>query len=298
MKPKGPQTDSPGDGLLDWLRAGKSLMFVGAHPDDETVVGPLLARAAELSRAIVVCFTKGEGGRNLTGPQLDGALAEIRARELAAACEALGVEHRILGFWNGLPGGLRNPENARETPQQALARWGKSGRDPQAELVRAVREWKPDLLITFDPEQGFTRHKEHRAVSLLASAAFGEAGEPSKHPEQIRRGLSVWRPQRLYYVVNRFARLRDPQIENVEESRITELIDGAERSPRRGRRYFEIALEAMEKHETQFGAEARNNREVMERVSREVQQTALILARAAEDGPGFDPLHSECPRGA
>ena len=107
-------------------------MFVGAHPDDETTLGPLLARASEQTKVIVVCFTKGEGGANKIGPELDAMLGEIRVKELAAAARVLGVEHRILGFWNGLPGGMRNPENPRETPEQATPAGGSPAAIPWA----------------------------------------------------------------------------------------------------------------------------------------------------------------------
>lgn len=264
--------------LLSLLKAGKTMMLVTAHPDDEAIAGPLLARAAETAKVIVVCFTKGEGGNNRTGPELDAALGEIRAKELAAAASVLGVEHRILGFWNGLPGGMRNPENARETPEQAIARWQRSGRDPKGELIKVIRQWRPDILITLDPEHGTTGHKEHRAVGMLATAAFTEAGDPTKFPEQLKDGLSVWQPQRLYYVANRSQGQAPP--------RVDELIDGNERSPKRGQTYVEIALEAVARHASQFG----NTRQ--DGTSRLIERTALVLAATAKETTRVQPIES------
>lgn len=253
-------------------------MFVGAHPDDETAVGPLLARAAEQTKVIVVCFTKGEGGANKVGPELDAALGEIRAKELAAAAKVLGVEHRILGFWNGLPGGMRNPENPRETPEQAIARWRQSGRDPAGELVKAIRQWRPDIIISFDPAQGFTGHKEHRAVAMLTAAAFQEAADAGKYAEHLKEGLKTWQPRQLYQVVNRYP--DNPRLPQIDEQRISELIDGNVRSPKRNKTYAEIGLEAFASHPSQVGQDLQQPA-FATRMRRQIEQTALILAASA-----------------
>ncbi|MCX7012048.1 MAG: PIG-L family deacetylase [Candidatus Sumerlaeota bacterium] len=299
------------DGILDLIDRGKSLMLVSAHPDDETIVGALLARAAERSRACVACLTNGEGGRNLVAPVYDAELAEIRAKELTEACAVLGAELFLLGFWNGLPGGVRNPANARETPEEAIARWRRSGRDPLAEIVCVIRRWKPDILVTFDPDQGFTMHKEHRAASILTAQAFRGAGElenrkpgkpgdrraspnrrrsepapgfperqarPPSSGEASQSPVSPWRPERLYYMVNRHAKQRDETIPEVDPSRITEIVRTDSLSAKRGKTYHQIALEAWSRHATQFGPDPLNNPEWRPRVQREVNEIALILA--------------------
>jgi len=292
------QPNRPG-GILDQIDRGKSLMLVSAHPDDETIVGALLARAAEKSRACVVCLTKGEGGRNLVAPVYDAELAEVRATELAEACAVLGAELVILGFWNGLPGGVRNPANAVETPEQAIARWRSSGRDPLAEIVSVIRRWKPDLLITFDPDQGFSMHKEHRAISILTAQAFREAGKPGigslpqgttgmgSLPRQFGEAclspvFPPWHPERLCFMVNRHAKQRDESIPEVDASRIAEIVSTDDLSPTRDKTYNQIALEAWSHHHTQFGADPMNNPDCRPRVQRETNEVALILAATAE----------------
>jgi hypothetical protein len=61
---KPPQIES---GLLAELRAGRSVMFVGAHPDDETTLGPLLARASEQTKVIVASHPS-QVGQDLAQP--------------------------------------------------------------------------------------------------------------------------------------------------------------------------------------------------------------------------------------
>ena len=93
--------------------AGSRLLFVHAHPDDETINnGATMARyAAEGAQVTLITCTRGEQGEVIPerlahlvstaagGSAADGdALGEYRVAELAAAMEALGVvDHRFLG---------------------------------------------------------------------------------------------------------------------------------------------------------------------------------------------------------
>jgi len=245
-------------GLLALLESGARLMYVSAHPDDEIAIGPLLARAADLTKVIVVSLTDGGGGGNRGGVKLSGSLGEARAKEFAASCKVLGVECRVLGFENEPPREVRQQmmrERKRETAEEAIERWRRSGRDPLAELVQAIREWKPDIIFSFDAEQGFTLHHEHQAVGLLVRAALPAAAEPDKYPEQLRGGLQPWRARRWYTAVNLFGFVRNPRIPKIDEARLAERIDGKEQSLKRGKTYLEIAQEAMTQHVTQFGGD-------------------------------------------
>ena len=262
--------------LLALLKSGKRVMYVGAHPDDECMAGPLLARAAEQTHVLVVCFTRGEGGMNLLDDKRDAALGKIREKELAACCEALGVEHCVLGFWNGLPGGFRNPDSRKETREQAIARWSQSGKDPKAELVKVVRQWQPDVVVTVDPIQGFTGHREHCAAALLATAAFTDAANAAKFPEQLQGGLKVWEPQWLYYMVNPTP--EHPLIHRIDRQRISETIDGNVRSPKWGKTYVEIATEAMARYESQVDRTKFLAGPAGAHYAKQVGQTALVLA--------------------
>src|SRR5438105_2408242 len=118
-----------------------SLLAVFAHPDDESLVaGGTLARyAAEGWRTALLCATRGEWG-----PISDDALAdyenlgEVRERELRAACEVLGI--RWLRFLD------------LEDACVAAVIGTKEEATVLEKIVRAIRELRPQTIITFGPD--------------------------------------------------------------------------------------------------------------------------------------------------
>jgi len=105
----------------------------------------------------------------------------VRRAELRAACDVLGVETLVCG---GHPDG------------------GLQGVDPEVvmgEIVALIRREQPDVVITFGPEGAPTRHRDHRAISRLATAAFLLAGTATAFPEQLAAGLLPYRPSQLWY---------------------------------------------------------------------------------------------------
>lgn len=147
----------------------RTLLAVFAHPDDETFsIGGTLARChAEGVRTALFTATDGEAGRTTGAPVRDRAeVAQLRRRELLAACGVLGVD-RI--FTPGFPdGGLP------ATPADDLV----------AHIVRVIRDVRPDVVLTFGPEGAPNRHADHRAISRAATAAFFQAGIRTEHPAE------------------------------------------------------------------------------------------------------------------
>lgn len=78
----------------------KTVLFIGAHPDDETVLaGATLALLAERGHIVqVICATRGEGGEIGEPPVVADrtALGSAREQELRCACQALGVSQLTL----------------------------------------------------------------------------------------------------------------------------------------------------------------------------------------------------------
>jgi LmbE family N-acetylglucosaminyl deacetylase len=222
--------------FLALIASGKTVMWVGAHPDDEIISAPLLACAADHTKVIVVSLTSGNAGENkLGGPENCAALGEIRTKELAASCKVLGVEMRVFDFLD---------VRFSESNEAVVARWKQSGKDPEGELVKVIRAWKPDIIITFDPDRA-RGHTEHRAAGFLATAAFRDAADPAKFPGQLNATMKTWQAQRLYYSGFRTG--------GAEDKRPLEVIAFGERSLKRGKTYAEIAAEARAQHATQFG---------------------------------------------
>lgn len=130
------------------------VLFVGAHPDDEQLVTGLLVQADnEGLPTYMLTATKGEKGEQypVIARKVDQGL--IRQAETLKNSFALGVdEHDVLDFPDGYL-------------QQGHA----------AELVAAVRErllrWRPDLVVSFWPQSGFSNHPDHMQMGIAVEAA-------------------------------------------------------------------------------------------------------------------------------
>ena len=166
-------------------QASRAIVFVHAHPDDETVNnGATMAKyAAEGHRVTLVTCTLGEEGEILV-PGLEHLLADRedrlgghREQELAAAMKELGVaDHRFLGG----PGRYRD-SGMLDTPSNDKPGtfWRADVDAAAAELAEVLREVRPDVLVTYDEFGGYG-HPDHiqahrvamRAVDLAADASL------------------------------------------------------------------------------------------------------------------------------
>ena len=88
-----PKSQSPDD------RFKVDLLLVVAHPDDESAVGPYLARAIfdEGRRVEVVFTTSGEGGRNAVGVERGASMAAVRQIEARRALARRTTNSRLVG---------------------------------------------------------------------------------------------------------------------------------------------------------------------------------------------------------
>ncbi|MET8472994.1 PIG-L family deacetylase [Streptomyces sp. NPDC006422] len=150
-----------------------TLMAVHAHPDDEaTSTGGVLARyAAEGVRTVLVTCTDGgcgdgPGGVKPGEPGHDPeAVAAMRAQELKASCEVLGISHlETLDYADsGMIGWPSNeaPGSFWQTPVPEAA----------ARLADLMRRYEPDVVVTYD-ENGFYGHPDHIQANRITMAAL------------------------------------------------------------------------------------------------------------------------------
>jgi LmbE family N-acetylglucosaminyl deacetylase len=130
---------------------------VVAHPDDESfgLGGLIVAFGAAGVPVDVLCFTHGEAS---TLGRRDGQhLGELRARELVAAGDVLGVERTELLAWPD--GGLA----ARPVVELAVP------------VAAMARDTGADVLLAFDPS-GVTGHPDHRRATEAARTVASAAG--------------------------------------------------------------------------------------------------------------------------
>ena len=87
--------------VAQWFRGRSRVLFVHAHPDDETITtGGTLAALAEAGlEPLLITLTRGERGEVVPGP-LQGlvqahGLAVVRQNELKTALGMLGLERHV-----------------------------------------------------------------------------------------------------------------------------------------------------------------------------------------------------------
>jgi N-acetyl-1-D-myo-inositol-2-amino-2-deoxy-alpha-D-glucopyranoside deacetylase len=171
----------------------KTILFVGAHPDDETfgIGGTLALYAAAGVKVYYACATRGEAGT--VGPEaMKGyaTIGEMRWAELICAAKVLGLTDVFhLGYRDsGMAGSEDNehPESLVKASVEQVA-----GR-----IVKVIRKMKPQIVITFDPIGGY-RHPDHIAVHNATVMAFRAA----TNPQQYTEAGPAFTPRKLYFSV-------------------------------------------------------------------------------------------------
>jgi len=162
----------------------RRILFVHAHPDDETLTtGATIARyAAEGVGVTLITCTLGEEGEVLV-PELAGLAADqadqlggYRISELDQAARELGLsDHRFLGGtgrWrdSGMMGMASN-----EHPR---AFWGADPDEIRAAAVTIIRDVRPQVLVTYDENGGYG-HPDHIQAHRVAMAALDAAADPA-----------------------------------------------------------------------------------------------------------------------
>jgi LmbE family N-acetylglucosaminyl deacetylase len=170
---------------LHSFREMGSVLYIAAHPDDEnTELITYFARGRNY-RTGYLSLTRGDGGQNVLGPEFGNEIGVIRTQELLAARRVDGGQQF---FSRAVDFGFS--KDYRET----LRIWDRQ--KVLSDMVRVIREFRPDVLITrFSPIPGRT-HGHHTASTVLALQAFKLAGDPRAFPEQQ---LKPWHPQRILW---------------------------------------------------------------------------------------------------
>lgn len=173
----------------EWFGGAARVLFVHAHPDDETIAtgGTIAALAASSRLPAVVTLTRGEQGEVVDGPfsSLQGTkeLAVHREHELAAALRELGADqHAFLGAPPARAADL-NPriyedsgmvwaadglaEAAPEAGADALT--SANAVDALSDLIALADFWAVDAVVSYD-ELGGYRHPDHVLAHRLAFA--------------------------------------------------------------------------------------------------------------------------------
>lgn len=128
-------------------------MVIMAHPDDaEFVCGGTVAKwCAEGWEVYYVVVTGGDKGTH-DPAMYPEKLAAIREEEQRAACRVLGVKECIL---LGYPDGFTVDEH-----------------ELRGQIVRLLRLYRPDVVITWDAFKRGFNHRDHRNIGTVTADAI------------------------------------------------------------------------------------------------------------------------------
>jgi LmbE family N-acetylglucosaminyl deacetylase len=227
MKPNWP---SPILHELESFRQMGSVLYIAAHPDDEnTELLAYLSRGRDY-RTAYLSITRGDGGQNLLGPDLREKLGVARTQELLAARKIDGARQF---FTRAVDFGFS------KSYSETLNIWDKQ--EVLSDIVRVIREFRPDVLVTrFSPSPGGT-HGHHTASTVLALEAFKLAGDPKAFPEQ---GLAPWQPKRIFWNISTFQRDKAVGVNALK-------IDASGKDPVSGESFIALAERSRAMHKTQ-----------------------------------------------
>ena len=158
------------------------LLFVHAHPDDETLttgitMGAYAARGHDVH--LLTC-TLGEEGEIIPptlahlGSDRDDALGAWRREELRAAMSVLGVEHSVLGedSGRGVASRYRDSGMAGAPSAHHPNAFARADVVEAAAMVAAhIRALRPDVVVTYDEHGGYA-HPDHIQTHLVTMSAL------------------------------------------------------------------------------------------------------------------------------
>ena len=155
-------------------------MVVSAHPDDpEFGAGGTVAKhVMEGWQAVYVICTNGDKGTPdpmMTSPKL----AKIREQEQKNAAKVLGVSVvEFLGYPDG---------------------WLEDCPEFRGKLVRLIRKYRPDIVITHDPTRKYMGHHDHRITGIVCmDAIFPYCRDHLFYPEHKAEGLMPFKVGEIY----------------------------------------------------------------------------------------------------
>jgi LmbE family N-acetylglucosaminyl deacetylase len=220
--------------LLKRLHTTARLLHTTAHPDDEDGGMLVLESRGKGDDVTLMTLTHGEGGQNKTGSNLFDELGVLRVLELLESDKYYGVHQRF---------SMAADFGFSKSPQESLEKWkdgGKPGYVPLRDMVRVIRDFRPDVIA--QRFQGAERdgHGHHQASGIITKEAFRAAADPKQFPEL---NLPPWQAKKLY-------------MDNVHDGEdYTVAFDTGAQDPALGMSYVQFSMLGL-KHQLSQGAGA------------------------------------------
>ena len=148
----------------------KTILFIGAHPDDETAISEVLSKYARLGNKIyVIIATDGKDGTRVTKIPAGDSLGVLRRAESVCGCKVLGVESPIfLGI-------------DRLDTKIGVGKYFNEHQRFMDSLRIKIPLINPDVIITAGPD-GDTHHSEHIVAGAAVTELLLAEGWVQKYP--------------------------------------------------------------------------------------------------------------------
>lgn len=240
-----PTSPSSGDifSALEKLKVLGSVLYIAAHPDDENTRLISYFSNHDKANTTYLSLTRGDGGQNLLGSEIQEELGVIRTQELLMAREIDGGNQLF---------SRANDFGYSKSPEETFAIWDKE--KVLADVVWAIRTVKPDVIINrFDHRTPGRSHGHHTASAMLTLEAYKMASDHSKFSKQLDF-TDVWKPARLFMNTSWWFYGSRENFEKSDKSNLMS-VDIGVFYPLIGKSNTEIAAEARSMHKCQgFGS--------------------------------------------
>lgn len=154
-------------------------LVITPHPDDAEfgIAGTVVKWVRENKEVVYVVCTNGNKGSS--DPDMTPErLAGIREAEQLAAAELLGVKEVVF---------LRyDDQSLEDTPGF------------RKDLVRQIRTFRPEIVVTSDPYKKYLWHRDHRITGrVVLDAVFPYARDRLAYPDLLEEGLQPHRVKQV-----------------------------------------------------------------------------------------------------
>ncbi len=157
------------------------IMVITAHPDDAEfgAAGSVAKWIREGKRVVYVVCTSGDKGTD--NPDIPPQqLAKIREKEQKDAAAVLGVSDVVaLGYPD---------QGLEDTP------------DFRKAIVKQIRIYKPDMIVTMDPYRRYIWHRDHRITGqVVLDAVFPYARDLLAYPDLVEEGCMPHKVKKILF---------------------------------------------------------------------------------------------------
>ncbi|MDY7395060.1 PIG-L family deacetylase [Aureibaculum sp. 2210JD6-5] len=218
-----------------------TVLYVAAHPDDENTRLISYFSNHVKARTGYLSITRGDGGQNLIGSELQELLGVIRTQELLAARHVDGGEQfftRAKDF------------GYSKHPDETLAIWNKD--EVLKDVVSIIRKFKPDVIINrFDHRTPGSTHGHHTSSAMLSVEAFDLVSDENFKGHNLYK---PWQPKNLFFNTSWWFYGSQEKFEKADKSNLMNFDMGVY-YPSSGLSNSEIASLSRSQHQSQgFGS--------------------------------------------